>query len=299
MLNPACTVCHRVLDPVAGAFQNYFDEGQYKSNWGGIDSLDEFYKREGGTSLAIRADSWRNRETLSWPVGLAAGVATLRVLYTNHFWDSEAREGGAVYLDGLRLTDGRGRVIAIREFENLDPPVADWGRCGEARYNPATGRSDHLELWGGYLECAFYIDVEVPRDGVYGVEIVAWSIGHDERYEEGGFAKLAIAANAYQEGDTWYRDMRTPGFGDAIAPNSDNSVQWLAERIVADKRFAEATVEFWWPAIMGSEVAEPARGRGGCRFRGAAARGQRTGHGGGAAGRPGSGRDSGAGRHTT
>ena len=61
----------------------------------------------------------------------------------------------------------------------------------------------------------------------------------------------------YREGDTWYRDMRAPGFGDAIAPNSDNSVQWLARKIAADERFAEATVKFWWPAILGSEVAEP------------------------------------------
>ena len=28
--NPACTVCHRVLDPVAGAFQNYGDDGYYR-----------------------------------------------------------------------------------------------------------------------------------------------------------------------------------------------------------------------------------------------------------------------------
>ncbi|MCE2476228.1 MAG: DUF1588 domain-containing protein, partial [Alphaproteobacteria bacterium] len=38
MLNPACTVCHRVMDPVAGAFQNYGDEGFYKDKWGGHDS---------------------------------------------------------------------------------------------------------------------------------------------------------------------------------------------------------------------------------------------------------------------
>ena len=30
MHNPACTVCHSVLDPVAGAFQNYGNEGKYK-----------------------------------------------------------------------------------------------------------------------------------------------------------------------------------------------------------------------------------------------------------------------------
>ena len=65
----------------------------------------------------------------------------------------------------------------------------------------------------------------------------------------------------YQPGDTWYRDMREPGFDGWIAPDADNSVQWLAGQIVADDRFAEATVKFWWPAIMGVEVARPPEDR--------------------------------------
>ena len=44
MHNPNCTVCHSRLDPVAGAFQNYGDNGMYKDQWGGLDSLDNFYK---------------------------------------------------------------------------------------------------------------------------------------------------------------------------------------------------------------------------------------------------------------
>ena len=48
MRNPACTVCHVVMDPVAGAFQNYGDEGLYKDQWGGVDSLDKFYKQSVG-----------------------------------------------------------------------------------------------------------------------------------------------------------------------------------------------------------------------------------------------------------
>ena len=44
MHNPNCTVCHSVLDPVAGAFQNYGERGFYRDQWGGMDSLDEFYK---------------------------------------------------------------------------------------------------------------------------------------------------------------------------------------------------------------------------------------------------------------
>ncbi len=114
MNNPACTVCHRVMDPVAGAFQNYGEEGFYRDEWGGRDSLDKFYK---------------------------------------------------------------------------DPP-------------------------------------------------------------DGSFTP-------YQKGDSWYRDMREPGFDGQIAPNAENSLQWLAEQIVVDERFAEATVRFWWPAILGVEVAEP------------------------------------------
>ena len=110
--------------------------------------------------------------------------------------------------------------------------------------------------------------MEVPSDGVYDVEVVAWSIGQYEQYGDDGFAKLSIAVNPYQQGDTWYRDMRTPGFADRLTPNSDNSVQWLAKQIVADARFAEATVKFWWPSIMGSEVAEPPEDEGDADFEG-------------------------------
>ena len=117
--NPACTVCHQILDPVAGAYQNYGDSGYFRVGWGGLDSLAEFYKH--------------------------------------------------------------------------------------------------------------------PPDG---------------------------SASPYVTGDTWYRDMRPPGFDGALVPDADTSLQWLASRIVADRRFAEATVKFWWPAVMGVQVAEPPEGRG-------------------------------------
>ena len=118
MNNPACTVCHRVMDPVAGTFQNYGEEGYYRDEWEGLDSLDEFYK--------------------------------------------------------------------------------------------------------------------YPPDGSY---------------------------TPYRYGDSWYRGMREPGFDGEVAPNSEKSLQWLAERIVADDRFAEAAVKFWWPAILGVEIAEPPEDR--------------------------------------
>lgn len=62
----------------------------------------------------------------------------------------------------------------------------------------------------------------------------------------------------YQEGDTWYRDMRVPGFeGDPAETDFQDSLQWLAQEIVSDPRFARATVQFWWPAVFGSEPLLP------------------------------------------
>ena len=251
--NPACTVCHRVLDPVAGAFQNYGDEGMYRDQWGGLDSLDEFYKEASGEALAVQAASWRERETLRWTLPFTAGVTPLRVTFTNYFWDGSANIGGAVYLDRLTLTDARGRAVAGYEFEDLESPIAPWGNpCGYPR-------DDHFALYTGQADgaCRLGFDVEVPADGLYNVEVVAWADRHERYYGEDRFAKIAVAQDPYRLGDTWYRDMRAPGFDGASAPDPDNSVQWLAKRIVADRRFAEAAVKFWWPAIMGSEVAEP------------------------------------------
>ena len=114
MNNPACTVCHIPMDPVAGTFQNYGNVGLYRDQYGGNDSLPNLYK--------------------------------------------------------------------------------------------------------------------FPKDGT---------------------------VSPYESGDTWFRDMREPGFGGETAPSADNSMQWLAEKIVADERFAKAAVRFWWPGIMGVELVEP------------------------------------------
>lgn len=60
MLNENCTVCHATMDPVAGSFQNYSDEGFYRIGWNGLDSLDEFYKYpEDGSSTPYQlGDTW-------------------------------------------------------------------------------------------------------------------------------------------------------------------------------------------------------------------------------------------------
>ena len=267
MHNPACTVCHSVLDPVAGAFQDYGDDGFYKDQWGGMDSLHEFYKRDYGTSQNVEAESWQDRETLTWPLLLAPGIQPVRVTFTNHYWDEATNEGGRLYLDRFAVFDSQGRQVASVEFEDLDPPEAPWGQCGGNRRNPATGREDHLSLWSGD-SCVLRIDVQVPAFDVYTAEVVVWSDGNDERYEHEGYARVAVTANSYEKGDTWYRDMRAPGFGVEHAPEGEDSLRWLAQQIVNDRRFADATVKFWWPAIMGREVAEPPAEEGDVDFEG-------------------------------
>ncbi|MDY6982202.1 MAG: DUF1588 domain-containing protein, partial [Pseudomonadota bacterium] len=62
-----------------------------------------------------------------------------------------------------------------------------------------------------------------------------------------------LPGGPYRPGDTWYADMRTPGF-DGTPAEGANTLRWLAERIVQDRRFATSTVRFWWPAVMGSEL---------------------------------------------
>ncbi|MDE0029699.1 MAG: DUF1592 domain-containing protein [Deltaproteobacteria bacterium] len=264
MHNPACTVCHGALDPIAGAFQDYGDEGYYKDQWGGADSLHRAYKRDRGTRQNVEAESWQDRETLTWPLFLAAGTQTVKVSYANDF-----SGGGRVYLDRFVLLDAQGRQVSSVEFEDLEPPVRDDGsRCGRLSNNPATGREDHFILWSSNRQCAWGIDVQVPALDSYTAAVVAWSNGHDDRYEPDGRAQLAVIANPYEEGDTWYRDMRFPGFNAEQAPEGQDSLQWLARQIVNDRRFAEATVKFWWPAIMGNEVVEPPAEEGDADFEG-------------------------------
>ena len=247
--NPACTVCHEQLDPVAGAFQNYGDSGYYRDQWGGLDSLDYFYKHGADHAKEIRGESAADRSTLVWTLRLAAGRSTLGFAYTNDFYMEETGDDSSIHLDYLRVLDEDGVEVARLEFED----AAD--DCGEA-VDAAENEPAHLLLWGGGHECAQHLQVDAAHAGVYTVEVVAWG-ERDDRYGGEGFPKVSVVADPYRVGDTWYRDMRDPGFRDDALPDSDDSLAWLARRIVAQDDFATAAVKFWWPAVMGSEVAEP------------------------------------------
>ena len=237
MHNPACTVCHTVLDPVAGAFQNYDLGGYYKVASGGLDSLDDLYK-EGDSAtrhlFEVSARSWEDRETVSFSVWMRAGEHTVALA---------KKSDHNIHVDHLTIRDSDGVVVERIELEESTDE-----KCG------ASWTGNTYEL----IHCPLIVVVEIPIDGEYEIETSAY-VGYDYAEEPGQPATLAIWASydGYQTGDTWYRGMRAPGFDGQVAPDSDNSLQWLAEKIVADDRFSEATVKFWWPVIMGSPIVEP------------------------------------------
>ena len=255
MFNPACTVCHRVLDPVAGAFQNYGDEGFYRDQWEGLDSLDRQYKDRWANvreTFEITAESRTEQQTVSVRAWLPAGTEMVRI---DPYFDPPRPDGSDIWwnmgIEHVAVRDGDGVVVSRLGLETV---AEELDLCGnhEPRYDHTSARDAFYEAWF----CTQRVPVRIPADGVHDIELIVW-VAHQHSDVASQRRMLDLSAGGYQEGDTWYRDMRAPGFDGETAPNADNSVQWLARRIATNPRFAEATVKFWWPALMGSEVAEP------------------------------------------
>ena len=256
MHNPACTVCHSALDPVAGTFQNYGDEGLYRDQWGGMDALDAHYKRDysaGQGEFDVSAQSHELRETLAVQATLPAGMSVVRL---TPYFDPPNPEGSEAWWNGgfgeVRVVDGSGAVVHRVDLAELHgarrPDSDDEWLCGKVR------EQSGIRFFESHF-CPQEFPVELDMAGAHTVEVEVWVYADRDVGERRRL--LSMDVGRYLTGDTWYRDMRSPGFDGGLAPDPDNSLQWFAKRVAADPRFAEATVRFWWPAIMGSEVAEP------------------------------------------
>ena len=252
MNNPACTVCHVVMDPVAGTFQNYGDAGSYRDQFGGLDSLDAQYKADVRSlqRTDVNGDTYESRETFSQILWLDPDSSLVIKHHHNNGCGDDGYQtcGRDLRIDEFYIGDLQGGVVDRVAWSELDE------HCEyDGEYNEGTGSGDdHYRWWGWQCD---EIPVQLAEAGRYVLKITVWadqSDGEVTRFEFG-----ATGSKLYQEGDTWYRDMREPGFDGESVPDAGYSLPWLAERIVADPRFAEATVKFWWPAIMGTEVAEP------------------------------------------
>lgn len=254
MKNGACTVCHAILDPVAGAFQDYGEEGDYWDEHRGQDSLDYNYVISNTLPrLNVNERTYEEREIVSVTENLTAGVTEvqLAVVY------DRGNKWSEIGIDYLALKNEYGDEVAKYEIEDLDGVAND--NCGTDLLDAETQTAYAYKLtgrasYGRREKCSVVVDVAVPNNGTYTLDASVWIVSQSND-AEGEAAQLVISPEAfYRKGDTWYRDMREPGFGNALAPGDQSSIQWLAQQMAADDRFATSAVKFWWPAIMGTDV---------------------------------------------
>ncbi len=238
MHNPACTVCHIPLDPVAGTFQNYTDTAFYRATTHGKHALfavyvvpEAFVKRH---PVEPSTDPF---EVVEYAVPITTDSRiVLRQLAFDHDRDRDTQP--ILWIDEVSLRDQDTSALY-----RVDIRQANRNCCSA---HPKTGKRA-LRLWANSI---VFVPVDVP-DGRYDVITRVWA-------EDTGETGLFVAsARLYRDGDTWYRDMREPGFQGDRAPDADASLPWLAKRMAADPRFSEGAVKFWWPAIMGNEVSRP------------------------------------------
>ena len=251
--NPACTVCHQVLDPVAGAFQHFGDVGYYNESWGGLDALPQTYKQQlpdprssetylGGERVTV------DGETFSVVSDFATTFDAGRIYYRVSF-DNDG--GGAdgdrnAFFDRLVVTGPDEETII--QFESLPEDAVTVG-CG------GVTPQGYGQFCGGYV----LVPIDLNESGEHRFELYA----RGEQYGDSD-VQLTVSVDTdgqsldelgYQRGDTWYKDMREPGYLTGSAPSQSDSLQWVAEQLAADPWFAEAAVKFWWPALMGQEAA--------------------------------------------
>ena len=243
MHNPACTVCHIPLDPVAGAFQNYTETGFYRATLRGKHAFWPVY---------IHPESYAQRHHVpisTKPIEIVQHAVPITIdseIVLRHRSPRSVASSARLWMDEISLQDhdtGTPYPLDIRLAERCCPHNR---HTDVLLTHPNTGKP---ALWfqpGGTR----YVPVNVP-DGRYDIIAQVWAEGTE------GQTGLAATAKLYQDGDTWYRDMRQPGFQGDRAPNADASLPWLAKRMAADPRFGEGAVKFWWPAIMGKEVSRP------------------------------------------
>ena len=244
MHNPACTSCHGILDPVAGTFQHYDEFGFYKAKYGRHSLPDSYtsalktYETMGGKALGLEP------ETISFR-GRLADYGQARTLLELH----PDGDGLLRFRNELAMFDVSGRhVLESSELRTLSYDAGN-DVCG------FSADFTHVVLEHGCLrgfELPFPSSVKGVRlsAGEYRFEVTAWRSGEMS-------LRPKLSYGLYGRDDTWFRDMRKPGFNGAVAPATTDSLEWLGRKIAEDRRFAEASVKFWWLAIMGREVARP------------------------------------------
>ncbi|MBT3624817.1 MAG: DUF1588 domain-containing protein, partial [Gammaproteobacteria bacterium] len=133
---------------------------------------------------------------------------------------------------GVDIEKSAERTIDAEALADNDNPTMNNPACTtcHAIHDPVAGTFQNYDSVGHYRTENFGID-SLPQS-----------------YKEN--------SDDYAHGDTWFRDMRSPGFEGDVAPSQDNSIQWLGQAIANQDRYSEAAIKFWWPSLMGAPVLE-------------------------------------------
>ncbi|MGA1713444.1 MAG: DUF1588 domain-containing protein, partial [bacterium] len=191
---------------------------------------DEFVKSEFFQDIGLKVDSWG--DYIDYPhAGVLSSLAFLNRFPTTETNRNRGRSRWTYFhLLGLDIEKSASRTTDPVALADTNNPTMNNPACTVCHQtmDPVAGAFEDFGNEGWY------------RDQWGGKD----SLPHTYKYSDG---------SPYQNGDTWFRDMRVPGFNGMIA-SGGSSIQWLGRRIAEDSRFATAAIKFWWPAIMGEEV---------------------------------------------
>lgn len=128
--------------------------------FGGIDT-NMSPASEAFASAQITSESRTSAQSVSLTVSLPAGAKTVRLAFTNDFYD-ETEGDRNLYLDALVVRDTSGSTVSRIELENL-PPQA----------NPDC---NHARIHDFALHCsgALNVEVSIPAHGEYRIEVIAY-----------------------------------------------------------------------------------------------------------------------------
>ena len=218
---------------MAGTFQNYDEFGLYRSD-DGEDSLPYRYKYVDQKRSLGRKVLSDQRSTVTFRGQLPDLEGEEQRIRFGH---ADVTKDEWLYLSKLSVFDADGRLAFEADADSF------YFACGS-----------NCRHENGYAALRATAKMYVyPRldEGEYSFELTAWA------QAEGTLVEATSLFRFWRHGDTWFHDMRKAGFDGAVAPAAVDSLEWLGRRIAEDRRFAEATVKFWWPAIMGREVVRP------------------------------------------
>ena len=255
--NLQCTECHSQLDPVAGAFQDYDELGLFRSRVGGMSSLPDRYRNPAFDSNEFTKVTARGVSSIAELAVeqylMADEIELLFEVQMNP--DNEPQDQSAYTAN-----------VGLAYVQVMTPEGVEIDRFDASQFEVNDGsegirilRDDANEIIGLSVQSGHHVDIplRLRNAGFYRFELGVWE---DESSEAGQGNALVRATPEYffRSGDTWFRDMLAPGFGDDRVPDSEQSaLQWLAKQIKEDERFARASVEFWWSAVFGRSLLRP------------------------------------------